>query len=349
MTKPSEEQEAAGTVKMRWVDGEPEARPRPLSDLVSVLDAGSAVNLIANLGAGVRLYVARSCLEAVFRHCSSSRHEVGGLLLGYAFEQEKNQRGKAGGEADVVTVVTRSLSSVQFQNSAVSLRMEAEIWTRADAHLRAGEMVVGWYHSHPDLGAFFSGTDGATQRAFFGHPYSVGWVIDPFRREHAVFTGSECDRYGLPLVLLPDGLVRQLALRPQDGEDENGAGGGGEPGFLSVVARGMPGTKEGWSNMEGWRPRLRFPLGFGFQRHFWERGRAWSWGVPGFRIGRTSAGRTWVSLGLPFLGLYFTRWLGGRNAHSSERGGRSRRRRYSSDSPAWPPATGGPKRWRDLR
>ncbi len=43
-------------------------------------------------------------------------------------------------------------------------------------------MVVGWYHSHPNLGAFFSGTDRATQRAFFNRPYSVGLVVDPVRR-----------------------------------------------------------------------------------------------------------------------------------------------------------------------
>jgi len=61
------------------------------------------------------------------------------------------------------------------------------------------------------LGTFLSETDGATQKAFFGHPYSVGWVIDPFRHEQAVFIGGECHRYGLPPVLLPDNLVRRVA------------------------------------------------------------------------------------------------------------------------------------------
>jgi proteasome lid subunit RPN8/RPN11 len=49
--------------------------------------------------------------------------------------------------------------------------------------------VVGWYHSHPGLGAFFSHTDRRTQQAFFAHAYSVGWVVDPLRGESAWFVG----------------------------------------------------------------------------------------------------------------------------------------------------------------
>jgi len=85
-------------VKLRWVEKEPEACPRLLADLVSALDACSAVNLVANLGVGIHVYVALSCLDAVFRHTSSSRREVGGLLLGYAFEGTRPT-----GNADVVT------------------------------------------------------------------------------------------------------------------------------------------------------------------------------------------------------------------------------------------------------
>jgi len=55
-------------------------------------------------------------------------------------------------------------------------------------------ITVGWYHSHPDLGAFFSQTDRATQRAFFNAPYSVALVIDPIRNEEAWFVGAESSR-----------------------------------------------------------------------------------------------------------------------------------------------------------
>ena len=72
-----------------------------------------------------------------------------------------------------------------------SLRLAAGVWDAARAALAPGELVVGWFHSHPDIGAFFSGTDRRTQAAFFAHAFSVGWVIDPVRREQAWFVGPQ--------------------------------------------------------------------------------------------------------------------------------------------------------------
>jgi proteasome lid subunit RPN8/RPN11 len=67
--------------------------------------------------------------------------------------------------------------------------MNTEVWDKARQMLSQSMQVVGWYHSHPNLGAFFSGTDRTTQRGFFGHPYSVGLVVDPVRNEKAWFLG----------------------------------------------------------------------------------------------------------------------------------------------------------------
>ena len=55
-------------------------------------------------------------------------------------------------------------------------------------------MVTGWYHSHPNLGVFFSGVDRATQRAFFNQPYALGLVIDPIRNEEMVFYGGTSEQ-----------------------------------------------------------------------------------------------------------------------------------------------------------
>jgi len=44
------------------------------------------------------------------------------------------------------------------------------------------EMVVGWYHSHPGFGCWFSGTDINTQQSFEQlNPRAVGVVIDPIQ------------------------------------------------------------------------------------------------------------------------------------------------------------------------
>jgi len=52
------------------------------------------------------------------------------------------------------------------------------------------------------LGAFFSGTDRSTQRAFFSHPYSVGWVIDPQRNDEKVFVGGDSEEYHPSLLVI---------------------------------------------------------------------------------------------------------------------------------------------------
>merc|ERR1719482_3604 len=44
------------------------------------------------------------------------------------------------------------------------------------------EMVVGWYHSHPGFGCWFSGTDMNTQQSFEAlNPRAVGVVVDPIQ------------------------------------------------------------------------------------------------------------------------------------------------------------------------
>jgi hypothetical protein len=54
--------------------------------------------------------------------------------------------------------------------------------------------IVGWYHSHPGLGVFMSGTDRSTQNAFFNHPWNVAVVVDPIAHNTGWFAGSACER-----------------------------------------------------------------------------------------------------------------------------------------------------------
>jgi hypothetical protein len=123
------------------------------------------------------------------------RDEQGGLLVGTPYARDP-----ASGAIDVVHV-RGAVGAVDFSSSGVSLRMEAGVWDRARNALRAGELVVGWFHSHPGLGAFFSETDRRTQAAFFAHPFSVGWVIDPYADEEAWFLGEGAERLDAPRVL----------------------------------------------------------------------------------------------------------------------------------------------------
>jgi hypothetical protein len=42
-------------------------------------------------------------------------------------------------------------------------------------------------------------------------------------------------------------------------------------------------------------------------------GIGWSWGIPGFRIGKGPTGATWISVGIPGTGFYFIKQLNKRN------------------------------------
>jgi proteasome lid subunit RPN8/RPN11 len=145
--------------------------------------------------------VSRAVLETVLAHVRASRHESGGLLVGTAHALDP-QRTDCPGRIQVMQAV----AATDGEASRISLRMDSSVWQAAGRALETlqdaepAARIVGWYHSHPGLGAFFSETDRRTQRSFFAHAYSVGWVIDPLSDEHAAFLGADSDPVALGIV-----------------------------------------------------------------------------------------------------------------------------------------------------
>lgn len=136
---------------------------------------------------------------AALRHAAGGVLERGGLLVGEAFA------GATGDDRVALVHVRAAVPSSESEASAISLRMGASVWNAARAVLQPSEVVVGWYHTHPGIGAFFSETDRRTQAGFFAHPFSLGWVIDPVRGEEAWFAGREARAVDHSrIVLLPE-------------------------------------------------------------------------------------------------------------------------------------------------
>jgi proteasome lid subunit RPN8/RPN11 len=51
-----------------------------------------------------------------------------------------------------------------------------------------GKALIGWYHTHPDLGIFLSETDlERTHRVLFSEPFQIALVYDPVRRRAGYF------------------------------------------------------------------------------------------------------------------------------------------------------------------
>jgi JAB1/Mov34/MPN/PAD-1 ubiquitin protease len=146
--------------------------------------------------------------EQAMAHLGKSSTEQGGLLLGCAWASKSNP------SAVVRIEILEAIASPMSDSNEYSLRMGAQVWQAANHRLEllrrenqpndSPPRVIGWFHSHPNLGAFFSSTDRTTQAAFFNHPCSLGWVIDPFSKipaEHqALYLGADSTPVSIQLV-----------------------------------------------------------------------------------------------------------------------------------------------------
>lgn len=170
---------------IRWRDQPADIGTQPIDALFRSLHLPDALRIAGALGEcreGPLLIIEPTVRERVFSHLRSSDAELGGLLIGDAFVHP------AGGDSPDQLAVVRVREAIRgddYASTSVSLQLGTSVWDEARNRLGEGRLVIGWYHSHPRLGAFFSGTDRRTQRAFFAHPYSVGWVIDPYATDQA--------------------------------------------------------------------------------------------------------------------------------------------------------------------
>jgi proteasome lid subunit RPN8/RPN11 len=149
--------------------------------------------------------------------------EQGGLLIGRVTRLNETTLND---QFECIEVLAHS-PAPDATGTALSLRMESTVWQAANdvcvelnATLNLDQSqqqcgpcrVIGWYHSHPNLGAFFSGTDRQTQAAFFNHGYSLGWVIDPVRSssslnlDQAWFIGAQSVQTQATIIKLPQSL-----------------------------------------------------------------------------------------------------------------------------------------------
>jgi len=183
---------------MQWQDQSEILALPPHEALIETLCTVDRVRLNEIDNALPRVLIADGCLRTMRDDVDLSREERGGLLLGRAYAG-------AGGVDPQTIVAERSIASRAFNSTGVSLRMESEIWNLARPLLKDGMIVVGWYHSHPDLGAFFSETDRATQRNFFRNPFSLGIVIDPIRNELCAFVGPDSTHVPIENVIVTEG------------------------------------------------------------------------------------------------------------------------------------------------
>lgn len=151
-----------------------------------------ATTLAASVGMVLRpadpTYVwAAEAVAVLDRHVDSSSIEVAGLLVGRVWVDND-------GAGTLVAVDAALPATRHVETSSVHVSFRPETWdelSREIDRVVPNGLVVGWYHSHPGLTAFFSGTDRATQAGAFREPWQLGLVVDPRGGARAAFRGPE--------------------------------------------------------------------------------------------------------------------------------------------------------------
>lgn len=119
-------------------------------------------------------------LQIVAHSRSNTNCELGGALLGHAY------RNKSG----VVVEVKAALPATSADHGPVHFTFSADSWSKLHRDRTAHYSnldIIGWFHTHPDLGVFYSSDDVVVHSAAFTLPWHVGLVVDPVRDEAAFF------------------------------------------------------------------------------------------------------------------------------------------------------------------
>jgi proteasome lid subunit RPN8/RPN11 len=89
--------------------------------------------------------------------------------------------------------VEAAVPAVSADHGPLHFTFNADTWNqlRQDREKNYPNLeIVGWFHTHPNLGVFYSGDDVVVHSAAFTLPWHVGLVVDPVRNE-ACFFGWE--------------------------------------------------------------------------------------------------------------------------------------------------------------
>lgn len=132
---------------------------------------------------GGQVVVANSqhALAQIAEHSESNlRSELGGVLLGHVSRD---------GETLLVDIKA-ALPVNSSDRGPVHFTFNADAWSQIhrDRSAKYPHLdIVGWFHTHPGLGVFYSSDDVVVHSAAFTLPWHVGLVVDPIRQEAVYF------------------------------------------------------------------------------------------------------------------------------------------------------------------
>lgn len=164
--------------------------------------------------ANVKVICSQKVFSAIEIHSRQDRREVGGLLLGVAYRYQGSIYIEISAYIPAKNKGNGQSSPLHFEFTS---EIQAEMWRTKDRdydHLQ----IVGWFHSHPDIGIFLSpGMDMRIQEERFNLPWQTAMIYDPVRHEGGFFVWQKSEIIPAPgfyeHVNEEDDQVGQLSWR----------------------------------------------------------------------------------------------------------------------------------------
>jgi len=171
------------------------------------------------------------CLKQMLAH--AQRHldsEVGGVLLGGIC---RSRRG-------LVTDMTEAVPAVRAEAGRGHITFSHDSWEEIYSYLdslTADLQIVGWYHTHPGFGVFFSHQDIFIQQNFFNQPGQIGVVIDPVKRMLATFCYADGELQALAGLWISATEDTYAIAQQLVGTLQYSLPSGGRDGWLQTLSR----------------------------------------------------------------------------------------------------------------
>lgn len=159
-------------------DDLPAIQPPPITDIARLHGIRPADNEVV-------VMIRQEALLQIDEHSrSDTRVELGGLLLGNVYHDEDR----------LFVDVSAAIAANSDKNGPVHFTFTADAWAAAHEERESvypDLKIVGWFHTHPDLGVFYSSDDVVVHTTAFALPWHVGLVLDPVRNTVALFGWEE--------------------------------------------------------------------------------------------------------------------------------------------------------------
>lgn len=159
----------------------------------------------------VGIVITQAALRQIDAHCRSDFHrELGGVLLGKAFQRQGQQW----------VAIAAALPATSSDHGPIHFTFTADVWAKINRDRETHHpqlAIVGWFHTHPDLGVFYSADDVVVHTVAFRELWHIGLVIDPVRQDACFFGWDQQElRDGLERAILPiEGFYERTDEQPQ--------------------------------------------------------------------------------------------------------------------------------------